>query len=53
MSTYHIYPNIRQKFFPDSSSKKWGGRLTIAHKVPRTGRMFLLLVTPLIFVWAG
>jgi hypothetical protein len=23
---YRIYSNIRRKFFPDSSSKKWGVR---------------------------
>jgi hypothetical protein len=43
---YRIYSNIRQKFFPNSSSKKMGGRLIIAYKVPKIGRMFLLLVTP-------
>jgi hypothetical protein len=50
---YHIYSNIRQKLFPDSSSKNGGGgggRLITAHKVIIKGRMFLLLVTPGIFV---
>jgi hypothetical protein len=34
--TYRIYSNVRQKIFPDSS-KKMGGCLIIAHKVPRIG----------------
>jgi hypothetical protein len=45
----HIIPYLleyKTKMFPDSSSKKMGGRLIIAHKVPGIGQMFLLLVTP-------
>jgi hypothetical protein len=40
---YHTYSNKRRKFFPDSSSKKMGGHLIIAHKVPRIGCMFFVI----------
>jgi hypothetical protein len=33
LSTYHIYPNIEQAFFPNYSSEEWVGYFKITHRI--------------------
>jgi hypothetical protein len=41
-SKYHIYSDIRRKFFPDSSSKKWGMSYNFAQSSKNRANAFVI-----------